>query len=389
MVYSSRYVEMLQQFNEHQARLFEEERALWSLERHELRARISELEMALGPAKLASRIGDFGSGVFSMDALSRHNSAPAATTEDRVWMGAGGNLPPPTRSFPESPDKGTRSSHPPRRLPSIQEAPEGPSRQKTVGFVAPEKGKDQNPTGTRRSSIPGELISSNLDGISFKPSALPPAIVEKIQASSPPPVRSPSPKTALGPKTPGSRKPAKLELPLSQLKPEQLLTKDAGHTPLARQSLSISTSESSTPTAAIDMPSDEEPQESRTSLATSQPPTERAISYFPPVDGGEDDDPELKGPLSLPPAGSADNPFLRQLDSKLEQAANGGRPPSPSTSSQDSPTGTRRDAGGDTEPSDESGGKEGGGPDSEPKLRLKSSTNFGTEFGANTCGRNI
>ena len=420
---------------EHQRQLHGEERGLWELERKELHVRIQELE------DMVHRLGgqpkstfNLASNPFSPSAASgRTSSAPAASmtypplarstsTGNEFWRGAGGKIDAqPTRSFSGASDRSqslstqslASTNH---HLPSISEDPI--ARRKSVEFVGIEPMVASPPvqdfhthpipshpynSSHGLSSIPGDRISASLDGISFKSSSTV-AKVLTSNSSSPSPLGTPaSNATFVHPSA--HPKPVLLDLPNSHLTPEQLLKKDAGHTPLAKLA-ETSSNPSSHGTPTLKLPEKElpplEPAPSRL-----RQPLERSDSYFPvsediteaATDGTSDAiidaDPALQEPLGLQgDVGSKENNhFLSQLDSKLLQAQ---RSNSLDTASETGSADTeelRRIRSADDRPAElgaqngeDRRGKGLENEEPEPKLRMKRSTNFGSVFGVGTLG---
>jgi len=373
---SHKYIAQYRLVVEHQRQSHNEERALWHLERQELQAKISELE-----ATIHQLMGRNGSEIISPlsapifaprsfgsfpESLSHGSRTTSESVGDEFWRGAGGKSDSiPTRTFSESSEysigrldeRRVLSSVKDQRGSSVSESPDAISRQRS------HEKDEQRP----RLSIDGASLHKDLDGISFKPAVLqPPSIVKSIITP-----QSPSPLHQASPPAQGN---------LPDPSPSNILdvvdayTRDAGHTPLARMT-SNSTSDQATPTMA------EQIREPRPSMSVSRRPNERSDSYFPPqetIAEAEEppDDPALKHPLTLPPQEAEAKSFLNELDSKLLEAAR---------SSTFSP---------DSETSDAGDKKEGDKTnedvtDPEPKLRIKRSMNFGSVFGAKSCGRGI
>ncbi|KAI9795219.1 MAG: hypothetical protein M1833_007301 [Piccolia ochrophora] len=338
---------------EQERALFEQERAIWETERRALCARIQELEQAVprnegGRTRVSSAsttsslpikakpspFGSLGSnGANGPD--SRHSSLDESG--NKFWEGSSSrNGSVASRTFPSA--RSEESS-----LPSISETSNGEPAHKPEGWQFDE---NLSPTSAARSTstvvgtgIDISLVQKDLDGISLKPSAVAPAIVARVH--SPSPVRSPSPSKVVSPS-------AEHHHILSPLNDK--LTKDAGHTPNAPLSYSVCDSGSglATPTQIdhLHAPS------------ATAPPGPDEESYV-------DEDPELKGPLSLQKDGSTDVQFLTQLDSKLlEEARKIVYAPSESSSE----TASEQDA---VKPAE-----------GEPGLRFKRSMNFGSAFGA-------
>ena len=96
---SPRYVRQCQDLLDHQRQVFDEERALWQLERSELHQQIARLEETLHQRLPSSQIMSPTNGnVSSSSTASR--SGNLSTTGDEFWRGAGGkNDVHPTRVF--------------------------------------------------------------------------------------------------------------------------------------------------------------------------------------------------------------------------------------------------------------------------------------------------
>ena len=384
---SARYVKQFQAFMEHQRQNFDEERALWNTERMELHEKIALLEGSLRqyqtkiPSQVSSPVKISHSAlqnethfrVLANKERPKHTSA--TTAGDEVWRGPKPDVQ-PTRTFSDPTTSLTKPGDP-SRLPSIAE-------DTTCG----RKDSSDMQLGFHKPSVSGAEIDKNLDGINFKSSILSPIPTQKVMTP-----QSPSPRTS----SPPFFSPGAIELPPSRFEARlDLYTKDAGHTPRARHTdLDGASSDDNglTPTqAATDRP----PIESHGSSAKL--PSERSDSYFPEVedeaqnekennvpqkdefedakDESRDEDPELKGPLGLDNSKGEDDPFLHELDSKLLQAARSEAfgPPRTGLDTEDPST------------KDETAFEQ---PEHEPKLRIKRSMNFGSAFGAKTCGKDI
>ena len=365
---SPRYVKQFHTLIEHQREVHSEERALWHTERAELHEKIAQLEASLRkhhpfqPTKTASPVAknrESGNGSFwsllSADE-SRHSSA--VETKDEVWLPKPDVE--PTRTFPDTSNQVATSEN---RLSSIAE---------DVGIGGRKESQAKNQAATRQASIHGSQIDKNLDGINFKPSGLSPATVKNIMTPQSPSPYSPSP-SELSPRT--------IDLPpIGLLAYENQYTKDAGHTPLAHRTnmstdgpASAHSSDASTPTRPeIERP----PLEPRTTSV--RVPSERSNSYFPGVESGSDDDPALSGPLGLTNEKGEDKFFLKELDSRLLQAAKSDTVETPAVAG--APTG------GDSTKDED---REFDQPEEEPQLRIKRSMNFGSAFGAKNPGKGI
>ncbi|MCJ1418699.1 hypothetical protein MMC32_005049 [Xylographa parallela] len=376
---SSQYVAQHRIFVEHQRSLHDEERALWHLERQELHNKISELETTIRQLQSKSSIdlisprGGIPPGTFGSFSSNRGSQTTSGSTGDEFWRGAGGKSGSiPTRTFSESSDLSTTTDE--RRMPSIAEHDVDGT---PIASLAPlsREISHENSNPHHRPSIDGAKIDKNLDGISFKTAALPSFILKSvITPQSPSPLQSP---------LSTRHSPQRLDLSASNiLEVNKLFTKDAGHTPLARGAsvYSNNTSDQVTPR----LPDAEEGHfEPRPSVAVSRPPNERSDSYFPPppetIDEA-DEDPKLKDPLGLVNDKSEDKSFLGELDHKLLQVAR---------SSTFSPSQTSEAEGPNKENKSQGDDKSFDQPESEPKLRIKRSMNFGSQFGAKTCGKGL
>ncbi|MCJ1226607.1 hypothetical protein MMC12_003260 [Toensbergia leucococca] len=368
---SARYVQQCRALMEHQRQVFDEERALWHTERQELQEKLTQVEAMLRQCQANS-----GNGIMSpydaAEAVPGGRSAyvnidyskhATISTGDEFWRGAGGKSgAQPTRTFSDSSTQSIKLEE--RRLPSIAED------DVTHGSRAPRNCSNKS-NGVRKSSLQAVTFDKNLDGINFKPNGLPPAIVQSVMTESPSSHRSESPAHA---------SPGFIALPSSSLQAsEDPYIKDAGHTPLIRRgsghqdgSSSVTPSESHTPT---------KPEKERPPLephsSTVKIPSERAKSYFPQSVDDINEDPGLKGPLSLNNSKAEDKGFLNELDSKLLQAVRASTQELPDISESNN--------------ADKDSLEEGKGPDPEPepKLRIKRSMNFGSAFGAARCGKDI
>ncbi|KAI9878118.1 MAG: hypothetical protein M1830_001835 [Pleopsidium flavum] len=367
---------------EQERQSFAAERALWDIERQALYTRVQELEKALNikngltPRKQGSAISPLEMGAPSFGSLtaqgdsgtsgsvSNGNGSRHTSTEsdgDEFWRGAGarkGSV--ATRTFSDS----SSISHKPedRRLPSIAET-ESPRKSSAISTSC--INTVEGSIKTVGSSDGGVNLGKDFDGIKFKLSGHPPenAILTP---------ESPSPKQSL---SPSRVSPGNIELPSNRLAaPDDVLTKNAGHTPLAGRT--ESTGNSSRLASNVATPTQEVPRHPRASVA--RPPTERSDSYFPPAP--EDEDPELKGPLNLQNDGENDKAFLDELDSKLTNAAKSTTQEASETSSsenQDTPV--------CAEPT--TNHHKFDQPEHEPKLRIRRSMNFGAPLGVGRYGK--
>ena len=363
----AKYAESYRLLMEHQRHVHEEERSLWQIERQELQARVAELETLVrkhqqshlsnvsSPSAVSFHTGmEFGGSIKSCRSMSE-------STGDEYWRGAGGRSnAKPTRTFsdpeiipPKLPD---------RWMPSIAE--DEPTDKVEVT-------KDRQQKLRHKPSIDGVKIDKNLDGIIFKPSGLPLEIVKNIMTP-----QSPSPSDAI---SPTGALPSQIRLSsTNRLTAEDLYTKDAGHTPLARMTDIDSHSVSNVPTPT-QVERERPPLEPCPSV--NRPPNERADSYFPAIPEPINEDPELQGPLGLRNDEAADADFLEELDCKLERVASEPRELSEQRAIDSSITKKGKSI--ENKDSDNSFDQD----EPEPKLRIKRSMNFGSRFGSSTCGK--
>lgn len=200
------------------------------------------------------------------------------------------------------------------------------------------------------------MVDRDLDGIMLKSTALHSEVVAKVASpstkSSPSHPRSDQDTASTqGRKGKAPRKLSRADLEV----PEQNLTRDAGHTPMAVLGSGSEVS-SSNSDIADDNSTTEEPREP---VVTEDP----AFADSDPVINLEDD-PALTGPLSLKNDPDADNSFLQELDQKLlAEARKAVLGESPSTVANDD----------DEEEDDDQ---------PEPELKLKDTMNFGTVYGS-------
>ena len=369
---SFKYVEQHRLFLEHQRQLHNEERELWHQERQELHAKISELETTVRQLQHRSNsdiisptgVSGFALAPFGSFSSNRGSRTTSGSTGDEFWRGAGGKSDAvPTRTFSESSEYSTARSDD-RWMPSIAE--DNNSGQAVVSRQT----SHESPESHHKPSIDGAEIDKNLDGISFKPSAVAPSFVKSI----------------ITPQSPSPLQSSPFSNPPEQSASEVLAVvdpyiQDAGHTPLARglspHVFSDNASELATPTMSEQGSQVREP---RPSIAISRQPNERSNSYFPPPPETIEEDPELAAPLGLQNQDSEDTNFLNELDSKLLQAAK---------SAVFSPAETEQSSEPKKENNAEMDGKNFEQSENEPKLRIKRSMNFGSVFGAKKCGKGI
>lgn len=361
---SPQYVHQFYALIDSQRRLFHAEHELWQIERTELHQKITQLEaslrqhLALCGSQVSSPTESNGLGTKDPSNVETVSELkPSVGTGDEFWRGSGGKRDAqPVRIFPSSPDQPSTVED---RWTIVARDP-----------LAHKPGSTAFPIITidsgllSKASIRGIEEDKNLDGITFRKSSLALTITESLVTppSSPPPQSS-------------HRTPGTVSLPSSLLTaPCDPYTKDAGHTPLAPKSEYCSyedsgatLSDSTTPTQPeIELP----PLDPPTSVV--KVPSESADSYFPNQDGLKNEDVELREPLGLKNNRVHDKNFLSELDSKLD-AARSEKLRSESTKS--------------GEDNNENQEKIYSQTDPEPKLCIKRSMNFGSQFGTSTLGR--
>jgi hypothetical protein len=308
---------------------FADERRLWAMERALLKSRIAELELP-GEGSAESKLA-----APKLDHLTNNNQ-----DEHHVWEGP---IVGATRVFPDETRK------PNLYIPHTEANGFG-LRSSLDAALSPQAFDRTTETSV---PVPIEKVDSELDGITLKSTALPPEVVAKVMT--PPTSISPTSSPPRDESLSEGRIP--LKLTLSDLGPPGAnLTRDAGHTPMVILGTETETSGRS-PTDIMDPENPLEP------VTTTQQPAENSESYFP----APDEDPALKGPLTLPSETDTDSTFLLELDQKLlDEAKKAVSSPS-------------RPGVGDDE--------EGGENEPDPELKLKDATNFGTAFGVSECGR--
>lgn len=346
--------------------LFAEERKLWEMERSLLKSRIADLEAVAGGNNVQPYPNQFrpsfslkGGGVSSTGLWQPNglSNANRDTQEHHVWEGPLPGSRRPTRVFPGDEDFETKST--------LYLAP---TEANGFGFSASLDAALSpqlfDRTGRISMPVPIEKVDSQLDGITLKSTALPPDVVAKVMT--PPTSISPTsspPKDEPAVSKPGSEGKSPLKLKLSDLgPPDENLIRNAGHTPMAIIGTETEASNLSPKEATLCEVEMEEEEAPLAPVVTKQP-VENGDSYFPIMD--VDEDPALKGPLTLENNEGADSAFLLQLDQKLlheaKKAIGGSFAMEEEVDSEDDT------AGGDNEP--------------DPELKLKPSTNFGTAFG--------
>lgn len=350
---------------DHQRQVFEEERALWHTERSDMQEKIAKLEVslrryeAISSSQVPSPIEANGSRKSGFWKSETYDRSSKNFTGDEIWRGAGGKSnAQPTRTFANQADQLLAVEN---RLPVIVE---GSAAAKPKVAYFSNKSIDTRPVG--KASTRGIGTDKNLDGITFKESVLAPTIAESLTTSQVSlPVRSTSP---AGGSSGSAVAPSSL-----LIAPPDPYTKDAGHTPLARRSeYNLDGSSGAALSSGLDTPSQPEverpPLEPRASAIHI--PTECDDSYFSCTEGDNDGDMELQEPLGLKDNAAGDDAFLNRVDSRLRQVAQ---------------SETLAPSGSDKEGINEDKGFDQ--PEPEPRLRIKKSMNFGSQFGASSCGK--
>lgn len=365
---SPQYVHQFHALMDNQRQLFHAEHELWQMERTELHEKITQLEASLRRYRtlcgspVSSPTESNGSGSKDPPNVENANELrPAVGTGDEFWRGSGGRRDAqPVRIFPSSPDA---SSTVEDRWTIVARDP-----------LAYKPGLTAFPIITidsgllSKASIRGIEEDKNLDGITFRKSSLALTINESVVT---PPPSSPPQSSPLAQRTPGT-----VSLPSSLLTaPCDPYTKDAGHTPLAPKSEYSSYEDLGATLSGLTTPTQPEmelpPPDPPTSVV--KVPSESADSYFPDLDELKGGDIELREPLGLKNDGVHDKNFLTELDSKLLKAARSEKLRSESTKS--------------GKENIEAEEKIYSQADPEPKLRIKRSMNFGSQFGTSTLGK--
>ena len=373
------YIDQIRAVIEQQRQLHEKERALWNVENQALQEKVTQLEASLrwykernGGSEVISPLDDRSGmtfGTFRGFLPGTGSKAISASTGDEFWRGAGGKSDAvPTRAFSDPTPSSMKLEN--RQMPSIPEDVISQTRGRPLSTDT-----NMEPTARKR-RMAGGKVDQNLDGIIFKPTSLPPAIVKSVMTPpSPSPVQSPSARVS----------PGAIRIPSNTLgKPEDPYTKDAGHTPLARgtiHSLDGTSSTGISPLTPTRAEKEIPPLEPHPSVARQ--PHERSDSYFPPIEESMDEDPELTGPLGLQNNEAEDKTFLNEVTYKLHNVAMS------QTSSPPESTDTRDEDNAEKGKDESEGHDFEPDPDPEPKLRIKRSINFGSSWGAATCGKGI
>lgn len=349
---SARYVHQFRAFLTHQREVFDEERALWHIERADLQDQVSQLEASLRQAQkgcssqAASPTSRRGS-TDSFASLSTASSPRNASTGDEFWRGAGGRAgAQPTRTFPSTSEHSSGSA---QRLASISEnvSPQRPGSSLMSDTMHRASMSEFEKAGT---------FDGTFDGITFRQNSRAPSIATNGTT------RHAAPQSHVSPGT--------LSLPVSGLAPpNEYVTEHAGHTPLARGSThgtdGTASDISSGTTTPTEPKKERPPHEPHASFA--KPPSERSDSYFAGAIPEPDDDLALSEPLGLGGRGALEaQNFLDQVDSKLKEAVQA------ESKSQDEGFSQEPDTLSDL-------------TEHEPPLRIKRSMNFGSQLGGSVA----
>ncbi|KAL8700599.1 MAG: hypothetical protein Q9201_005363 [Fulgogasparrea decipioides] len=361
LVASETYVEHYRDAMNQQRQAFNSERALWEVERTELLEKIAALEESLCrhqgfPRDARSTSADtlkHGSTRFGNPYTGNKITPTSGIPGCEFWRGAGGKIgTQPTRTFSES---STCKHSGQDRLPVIAENVSPIKARRTLSESI------EQSTSIHKPSIPSLDTHKNYDGINFKSVAT--STTNSSECSSVQPGACTDPLSS--PRETSRR----LQLP-SVGDILDNLTKDAGHTPLARTTYGL---DGTTSVIDSDLPTPIQPEQERPPFEPHSSflkrPAERSDSYFPPPADEGDQDPELREPLSLRNDGSNNTEFLSKLDSKLLRAAQSSTPPTAVSASEVSNDAYATEIEGFVQ------------PEQEPKLRIKRSMNFGSQLG--------
>ncbi|KAL8745166.1 MAG: hypothetical protein Q9190_002669 [Brigantiaea leucoxantha] len=351
-VASMKYVEKYRDTMEHQRQAFEAERSLWNIERAELLEKVAALEKSLCRYQTSSS----RKGVLPIE---KRSSAPTI-----IYNQQNRRNPTPAHTWPELSDQPGIAGE---QLPSIAE--NEPTRKSSRHPFHPFQarfGFGKNPSNVSPSG-------NTFDGITFKADT----VNAPFQPREVPVSDSPSPLESTSGSTPcQALLPAQLELPHAGLDAPDNLTKDAGHTPLARHPEFTSDSQFSAHSSDVATPNrvEQERPPLEPHVSTTTRPTEHSNSYFPQIESVESDenDPELREPLCLKNCQSGDNQFLSELDTKLAEASKAAEEKLSWPNTSDT-----------AEVNESSPPKQVDGESlEEPKLKIKRSMNFGSQLGS-------
>jgi hypothetical protein len=335
---------------DHERAMFSEERKLWNVEREALNARIAELESMQTDSDRkdnVSRQDRFQPTISWQENWSVSQPKQHCSNNGyHVWQGPSPGSK-PSRVFPDEKQRQDVC------VPSVDENGFGPPPSLDAALSPESLAADRSSAASV--PVPIEKLDSNLDGITLKSTALPPDVVARV-------VTPPSPRS-LGCSLPESQRAGRenrsmLKLKLSDLgPPDENLTRDAGHTPMAILATETQASHQSPITSSAE-------EENPLAPVSTLQPAESSESYFPVVE----DDPALKAPFSLPHEAEKDDGFLSGLDERLLDEAR---------KALDWRSASQGDNDGNASVPDQG---------EEPELKLKDAMNFGTAFGTTDCG---
>jgi hypothetical protein len=404
------YIENSRNLIEQLRQAHETERKAWDIERSVMKAKIADLEFKLNRARDPKRRSSNDSSVSSIQSFradfripsnfsttngTRKASDTALLSGPPVWKGPE-FTPPVTRVF--------SSDEEVNHLPSISEDEPFPDLSKEVSPTSKEEAV----------SIPIEQIDNTLEGITLRSTgpALRSSFVATISSPSFSPARSPSPRPPRNTLSTGVDLAVDMKNLLDPL--DEKLKRYAGHTPMAFDG-GVSTSATTT---NVPSPKQENPVEPASTAGPPLRPSEDSDTYFsvtgvpkvgdvpiasipeeavetePPLEA-EDDRP-LKGPLMLDPSArsQAATTFLDQVDAKLLEAAANSRErsdtlstslsesvPDPPPATGAATNGSKTADDGATCAEEVDGERPAKIDDDMPRLRMKSSTNFGSAWG--------
>lgn len=352
------YVYQYRALMDNQRKVFDEERDLWQTERSDLLDEISRLKARLRQIEGSSSnriqspngMHEPGTSFSGFSGFSSTSSSRHTSTGDEFWRGAGGKSDAqPTRTFSDPPNQLSRIGD---RLPSISEN-ESPRPRRSL--------LTDRISGANKARNPSIQSGADIDGITFRSSSS--ASSSGANVISPP---SPSPlRTSLG-SLPASTSPLSV--------PVDCNTRHAGHTPLARgfryDTDGNASAKSSSPTTPTQPEVERFIHEPTASFV--RPPTERSDSYFSGISTITNEDPQLNEPLGLGDRNTSETQsFLAAVDSRLTEVVNS-EDEQANNNAEGSPNGNG------SAPKQSTSGS----LDTEPKLRIKRSMNFGSQFGS-------
>lgn len=355
---SPSYVYQYRALMDNQRKVFDEERDLWQTERSDLLDEISRLKAKLrqiegsssNSASSPTGIHESGTSFLGFSGYSSTSSSRHTSTGDEFWRGAGGKSDAqPTRTFSDPPNQLSRIGD---RLPSISENMSPRPRRSLL---------TDRISGANMGRTPSIQAGAGIDGVTFRSSSS--ASLSGATIISP---HSPSPLRISPGSLPASTSPLSV--------PVDCNTRHAGHTPLARGSRYDTDGSASAISSSPTTPTQPEVERFIHGSTASfvRPPKERSDSYFSGISTIVNEDPQLNEPLALGDRNTFETQsFLAAVDSRLTEVVN-----SEDEQANNNAEGSRNGNGSVPEQStSESLG-------TEPKLRIKRSMNFGSQFGS-------